>query len=962
MLKSKSFVKVTKKGALVNIVKEHYLRDDIACGIYQCPLCSHISTKYSLLLNPMNNGIEPYSFPHYIIPDTNIILHQLDILDHEWFKHVILLQTVLEEVKHINIGLYERLKLKTQERSFHHGYHYYIFYNEYHKDTYLEQESTANDRNDKAIRMATYWYSQHIYNAFHDKIPYDMLPRIILLTDDVASRQHFLKEIESKPWNELAHVSSMKEYLENISKTYLELKDRLAIVSNAQDATLNYSEYLPLTQLKDGIQRQVFYSGILNISIHNTNEGSIVALVKEQPPHYGLETIYIRGQEHLNRSVHGDTVVVQLLPKHEWICDSRIPKITGKVIGILQRTQRYHCGSIDINSKIIKDGDIEWIDFQPLDTRIPNISIHSYNMKELDGQRLVVCLDEWPVNHSRPSGHLVKKLGLIGQRNVETEAILIEHDIPYESFVESVLSCLPASDWKVDTSDNNRVDFRYSLNGIICSIDPPGCTDIDDALHARLLSNNTIEVGVHIADVSHFVLPNTALDIEAAYRSTTVYLVNRRIDMLPELLGTNLCSLKQDVDRYAFSCIWTMDMEGNILSTKFIKSIIKSSASLTYEMAQSKLDQYYNQINDISDPLVKSICLLNRLAKKLREKRLDHGALTLASPEVRFSMEQDDQPLDVEMKEMNDANILVEEFMLLANISVAKQIYQSFPQLAVLRRHPQPSPRQFDDLKQMLLTRGFNLDVDSSLLLSKSLDLITDPNDEYLNKLIRIMTTRCMMQAVYFCSGSLSSFQDYWHYGLATPIYTHFTSPIRRYSDIIVHRMLFASITDNIWSDGNKAAIESLCSNMNYRHRMAQHASRNCIELFTFYYFKDKTIKEDAYVIKILKNGLILFVPVYGIEGCIAFSHKVSNIAKFDSINLKFVSNDGIEFVKIFDKIKVKIEFQKNDSSDQYSKQKLYFQWINIPIELKPFVIEEQKDIQSTISNELNTIKRHKNE
>lgn len=960
MLKSKSFVKVTKKGALVNIVKEHYLRDDITCGIYQCPLCSHISTTYRLLLNPMNNGIEPYSFPHYIIPDTNIILHQLDILDHEWFKHVIVLQTVLEEVKHINIGLYERLKLKTQERSFHHGYHYYIFHNEYHKETYLEQESNSNDRNDKAIRMSAYWYSQHIYNAFHNKIPYDMLPRIILLTDDVANRQHFLKEIESRSFNDLVHVYSMREYLENISKTYLELKDRLAIVPNVQDTTLNYAEYLPLTQLKDGIQRQIFYSGTLNISTHNTNEGSIVALVKEQPLHHGLETIYIRGQDHLNRSVHEDTIVVQLLPKNEWICDSIIPKITGKVVGILQRTQRYHCGSIDINSKIVNDDDIEWINFQPLDTRIPNIFIHSHNMKELVGQRLVVCLDEWSLNHPNPFGHLVKKLGLIGQRNIETEAILIEYGIPYEPFVESVLSCLPAPDWKVDSNDRNRVDLRYSLNGILCSIDPPGCTDIDDALHARLLSNDTIEVGVHIADVSHFVLPNTALDIEAAYRSTTVYLVNRRIDMLPELLGTNLCSLKQDVDRNAFSCIWIMDMKGNILSTKFTKSIIKSSASLTYETAQSKLDKYYDHINDISDPLVKSICLLNRIAKKLREKRLEHGALTLASPEVRFSMEQDDQSLDVEMKEMNDANILVEEFMLLANISVAKQIYQSFPQLAVLRRHPHPSSRQFDDLKQMLLTRGFNLNADSSLLLSRSLDLIVDPNDEYFNKLIRIMTTRCMMQAVYFCSGSLSSFQDYWHYGLATSMYTHFTSPIRRYADIIVHRMLFASITDNIWSDRNKAAIESLCSNMNYRHRMAQYASRNCIELFTFYYFKDKTIEKDAYITKILKNGLILFIPEYGIEGCIAFNHKISDIAKFDSINLKFISNDDNELFKIFDKIKVKIGLQKRDSSGQYSKQKLYFEWINIPSELRSFVIEEQIDIQTTISNELNTIKRHK--
>ena len=242
-----------------------------------------------------------------------------------------------------------------------------------------------------------------------------------------------------------------------------------------------------------------------------------------------------------------------------------------------------------------------------------------------------------------PSGHFVRLLGDVGDRSTETEVLLLEHDVPFAPFSPKVLSYLPTEgeSWVVKDDDlAGREDFR---GWDICSIDPPGCTDIDDALHAKLLPNGNYEVGVHIADVSHFVKPLNAMDLEAQRRGTTVYLVDKRIDMLPSLLGTNLCSLRSNVDRLAFSCIWEITPEAEVVTVRYTKSIIRSKASLTYDEAQARLDD--PKMNDTVSTGIKS---LNFLAKKLRAKRIERGALTLASPEVRFKLEQDSQdPVDV---------------------------------------------------------------------------------------------------------------------------------------------------------------------------------------------------------------------------------------------------------------------------------------------------------------------------
>ena len=300
----------------------------------------------------------------------------------------------------------------------------------------------------------------------------------------------------------------------------------------------------------------------------------------------------------------------------------------------------------------------------------------------------------------------------------------------------------------------------------VLSIDPPGCKDIDDALHCTALQNGNFQVGVHIADVTHYVKPGTAIDIEAANRSTSTYLVNKRLDMLPGLLTADLCSLKGDLDRFAFSVLWEVSPEAEIINVEFRKSIIHSIAALTYQQAQNLIDKP-DDIDDVQACAVKSLA---SLARKLRVRRIAAGALTLASPEVRFVLDSESlNPTDVQVYQQFEANALVEEFMLLANVTVGKKILRHFPTLSVLRRHPVPNREMFDSLISKAKCRGFSIDINDSKKLADSLDKAVIEEDPYFNTLLRILSTRCMSPAQYFCSGEYRP-RDWHHYGLAAPV------------------------------------------------------------------------------------------------------------------------------------------------------------------------------------------------
>merc|ERR1719412_1007291 len=285
---------------------------------------------------------------------------------------------------------------------------------------------------------------------------------------------------------------------------------------------------------------------------------------------------------------------------------------------------------------------------------------------------------------------------------------------------------------------------------------------------------------------------------------------------------------------------------------------------MTYEEAQNKIDNASD-----NDPVTLGLRVLLKLSKILKQKRIDQGALLLASSEVRFNVDSETaDPIDVQAKVPRETNSMVEEFMLAANISAAETTFKDFPDCAMLRRHPAPPPSNFDPLVKAAKQQGFSLEIDTGKQLADSLNLAVDPSNGYMNTMLRMIATRCMMQAVYFASGTIEEplFQ---HYGLACPIYTHFTSPIRRYADIIVHRLLAVSIgADATYAElVDKKQTQKIAENINYRHRMAQYASRASVNPYTHIYFKDKRREETGYVLFIRQNALQILIPKYGLEG-----------------------------------------------------------------------------------------------
>ncbi|XP_071443528.1 exosome complex exonuclease RRP44 [Hetaerina americana] len=904
MLMTKTFLTKTKKGNILKVVREHYLRDDIWCGSQLCVICPH-KTRDLVLEEMPESKSSLFPFPHYLVLDTNVVLHQMDVLEVDALYNIIIVQTVLEEVRHRSCTLHARLRslMSNRERNF------YTFVNEHHQQTYVgerQRGESANDRNDRAIRKVVSWYEGHLKRSQQSKEEKDQV-KIVLITDDIGSLE--------KAKEEGILVSTIAAYVRSLSG-FPGLEDRLTLkVSDEWDenkrkdskdkdkSSALYPLHLTPAQVREGVKSGRLLQGSFLASRENFLEGNVNVEGKDY-------MVLVQGRSGLNRAVDGDTVAVELFPKEEWSAPSevvlqdeagdegdmveeekeidlvsgstskkssdsaeksktkeRIP--TGKVVAIIRRKWRQYCGILQVTPGRSSTRHL----FVPAERKIPKVRIETRQADVLSSQRIIVAIDSWPRHSRYPLGHFVRALGPIGDRETENEVLLLEHDVPHSAFSEAVLSDLPKLPWIITPEDEAvRTDLRH-LD--VCSVDPPGCTDIDDALHCRVIDKcddqggQLLEVGVHIADVSHFIRPGTAIDREAALRATTVYLVDNRIDMVPELLSSNLCSLRGGEERFAFSCIWEMTEDANIVNTRFCKSIIRSRYALTYEQAQIRIDDPSS-----NDSVTLSLRSLNRLAKLLKKRRIEKGALVLASPEVRFHVDSETHdPVEVVVKALRDTNSMVEEFMLLANISVATHLLEHFPACALLRRHPQPPKDNFLPLIKAAHNRGLEIDTDTNKSLALSLDEASEKAKEeqgnpYLGTMLRILATRCMMQAVYFSSGMLQ-IEDFVHYGLAVPLYTHFTSPIRRYADVIVHRLLAASIGADVAHPDilDKRKSHNLCHNLNYRNRMAQYAGRASVALHTHLFFRERIQDEEGHILFVRRNALQVLISKYGLEG-----------------------------------------------------------------------------------------------
>ncbi|KYM94946.1 Exosome complex exonuclease RRP44 [Cyphomyrmex costatus] len=916
MLTSKVFFRKTKGGNIFKTVREHYLRDDIYCGSKTCTKCK--ARPRDMILDVENAGAKSSLIPspYILVLDTNIILDQIDILEEDVITNVIILQTVLEEIRHKSGTVYKKLQhiIGNATRKF------FLFVNEHHWETYIERESgeKTNDRNDRAIRVAVKWYNTHLNSD--DNI------NIVLLTDDVENK--------TRAAEEGLFVVSMEDYIASLENAnyLLDKLSKHSYASNIQGPEL-FPCHLPPTEMHNGILSGKLLQGMFMASRENFLEGNVNVEGKEKP-------IFVQGRAHLNRAVDGDVVAVEMLPDDQWSSPSEIvledeestdidddaedekvlrkqssskmqEKIpTGKIVGIIRRKWRQYCGILQPSA--IKT-NVRHL-FVPAERKIPKIRIETRQAEILSKQRIIVALDSWPRNSKYPLGHFVRALGNIGDKETENEVLLLEHDVPHSRFSDAVLSFLPKLPWIITEADvAQREDLRH-LD--ICSVDPPGCTDIDDALHCRSLPNGNFDVGVHIADVSHFIRPGTALDKEAASRATTVYLVDKRIDMVPELLSSNLCSLRGKEERFAFSCIWEIDSDANIIATRFCKSIICSRQAMTYEEAQLKIDDVTQQ-----NTIAKSLRGLNQLAKKFKKRRLKNGALTLASPEIRFEVDSETHdPIDVEAKKLRDTNSMVEEFMLLANISVAKKILAEFPECALLRRHPEPPQSNFEPLIKAAKNQGFTINTNTGKELALSLEETHKESNPYFNTMLKILATRCMLQAIYFISG-MHQPEEFKHYGLACPIYTHFT-----YADIIVHRLLAVCIgADATYPELlDKKKNHMLCHNLNYRKRMAQYAGRASVALHTHIFFRNRILDEEGYILFVRKNALQILIPKYGLEGTLYLNNSASPPVTFIYNSEDQSQTCGDVVFRTFDPVVIQMSL---DSSN-VQHEKLFFKLV----------------------------------
>jgi len=504
-------------------------------------------------------------------------------------------------------------------------------------------------------------------------------------------------------------------------------------------------------------------------------------------------------------ALHLDKVKIQIFQAER--------KLEGKVIEVTSRFKTEYVGRVQIGKKTIF--------VVPDSNKIPVDFYIKGGLKAEHDQKVVVELTKWEDSKS-PQGKIIKILGNSGDNNTEMNSIMIEYGLPIE-FPQDVIN---ESFLVPEVISEKEISSRKDMRSITTlTIDPVDARDFDDALSIEV-KDNKIEVGVHIADVGHYVKPDSELDKEAYRRATSVYLVDRCVPMLPERLSNGICSLKPHEDRLAFSVIFTLDSDGNILETWQGKTVIHSDRRFTYEEAQEIIEGNDGDFKN-------EILLLNSLAQKIRKRRIKEGSIEMGGIEVRFKLAEDNKkPVGVYFKEQKEANKLIEEFMLLANKSVAKTLSDA-TWANVYRVHDTPNMDKLNELVNICNTFGHELSInDDGYEIKKSLNkLIKEIKGTPEENMIETLITRTMSKATY-------TIKNIGHYGLGFTHYSHFTSPIRRYPDLITHRILFDYL--NRKSQGNPGKIEEQAKWCSSRELVASKAQRDSIKYKQAEYLLDK--------------------------------------------------------------------------------------------------------------------------
>ncbi|HKL35530.1 MAG TPA: ribonuclease R [Salegentibacter sp.] len=630
-----------------------------------------------------------------------------------------------------------------------------------------------------------------------------------------------------------------------------------------------------------------YYRAVIDM----TTKGYAYAMVDE------LEDDVFISPRDLNTAFNGDEVEIYIYNR------KRNKKSEGEVTKILERKRTEFVGVLDMQ----KDFGFVVIGDPKMYT---DIFVQKNKMGEAkNGDKVVVELEEWPEKADSPFGKITQVLGTPGEHHTEIHSILAQYGLPHE-FPKEIEDFANQIDTSIQPEEiKKRRDMRDVLT---FTIDPADAKDFDDALSFQKLENGNVEVGIHIADVSHYLEPGTVLDDEAYERATSVYLVDRVVPMLPEVLSNNACSLRPNEEKYTFSAVFEIDKNTKVVKEWFGRTVTYSDARFAYEEAQQIIETEKGDIpEDISiqdkaytakDVIVEAVLTMNKMAKKMRSARMRQGAISFDKVEVKFQLDDENEPVGVYFKTAKDANKLIEEFMLLANRKVAEFIgKQDEKKTFIYRCHDEPDEEKLVSLNSLVSRFGHGLNLKNRKTVSSSLNqLLQDVQGKKEQNLVDTLAIRTMSKAYY-------GTENIGHYGLAFDYYSHFTSPIRRYPDVMVHRLL------QRYLDGLPSAKEEeydeKCHHSSEMENLSSNAERDSIKYMQVKFMQDHQDKEFLGVISgVTDFGIFVEIVENKCEGMIRLRDIKGDHYDFDADNYAIVGRKTKKVYQLGDEVIVKVK------------------------------------------------------
>lgn len=628
-------------------------------------------------------------------------------------------------------------------------------------------------------------------------------------------------------------------------------------------------------------------SSFLDGKVDLTTGGAGYVISSESP-----EDVYVR-ENYLMNALNGDLVRVHLFARRKG------KKLEGEVVEILERSKTEFVGIVQLSQKfafVVPDSNK-----MPIDIFVPLNELNGAK----DGDKVVVKMVDWPESAKNPFGEITRVLGKPGDNNVEMNAIMLDYNLPMEfpADVEAEAERIP-----MDISDaeiKNRRDFRGTTT---FTIDPADAKDFDDALSIKKLDNGNWEIGVHIADVSHYVKPGSLLEEEALKRATSVYLVDRVVPMLPEHLSNGVCSLRPDEDKLTYSAVFEMNEEAYVISQWFGRTVIRSIKRFAYEDAQKIIEGAEGELKE-------EILTMNTLAKKLRERRYQKGSIAFDKVEVKFNLDENGKPLGVFFKVQKEANQLIEDFMLLANRSVAEYVatmgkddgnkknqkMNNPSKPFVYRVHDKPDPDKLTEFSRFVAQFGYKFNFQNESTISSNMNnLMAEIKGKGEANVIETLAIRTMAKAIY-------TTKNIGHYGLGFKFYTHFTSPIRRYPDVMVHRLLDAYMNGKTWENENELELKAKYSSD--LEKRAAEAERSSIKYKQVEFLKDKIGESFKAVISgVTEWGLFVEIIENKCEGLIRLRDIADDYYFFDEESYSIIGKDKKKRYRLGDEVVIMVK------------------------------------------------------